>query len=116
MILHFNEHIFGSQPRTSHIYINHDASTDDKEYLPLQHQSQLQNHVLMKIAILIATNTSTKETSHSIIDSGASCCVTPYIEDFIHQPTPIQSTTLKGIAGGLTALGRGTVQLKIHQN
>jgi hypothetical protein len=70
----------------------------------------------MKIAILIATNTCTKETSHAIIDSGASCCVTPYIEDFIHQPTPIQNTTLKGIAGGLTALGRVTVQIKIHQN
>jgi hypothetical protein len=70
----------------------------------------------MKILILIATNTCTKETYHAIIDSGASCCVTPYIEDFIHQPTPIQNTTLKGIAGGLTALGRGTVQLKIHQN
>jgi hypothetical protein len=69
----------------------------------------------MKIAILIATNKCTKETYHAIIDSGASCCVTPYIEDFIHQPTPIQHTTLKGIAGGLTALGRGTVQLKIHQ-
>jgi hypothetical protein len=69
----------------------------------------------MKIAILIATNTCTKETSHAILDSGASCCVTLYIEDFIHQPTPIQNTTLKGIAGGLTSLGRGTVQLKIHQ-
>jgi hypothetical protein len=69
----------------------------------------------MKIAILIATNTCTKETSHAIIDSGASCCVTPYIEDFIHQPTPIQNTTLKGIAGDLTALGIGTVQLKIHK-
>jgi hypothetical protein len=63
----------------------------------------------MKIAILIATNTCTKEISHAIIDSGASCCVTPYIEDFIHQPTPIQNTTLKGISGGLTDLGRGTV-------
>jgi hypothetical protein len=41
--------------------------------------------------------------------------VTPYIEDFLHQPTPIQNTTLKGIAGGLPALGRGTVKLKIHQ-
>jgi hypothetical protein len=69
----------------------------------------------MKIAILIATNTCTKETYHAIIDSVASCCVTLYIEDFIHQPTPIQNTTLKGIAGGLAALGRGTVQLKIHQ-
>jgi hypothetical protein len=69
----------------------------------------------MKIAIRIATNTCTKETFHAIIDSGASCCVTPYIEDFIHQPTPIQNTTLKGIARGLTALGRVTVQLKIHQ-
>jgi hypothetical protein len=69
----------------------------------------------MKISILIATNTCTKETYHAIIDYIASCCVTPYIEDFIHQPTPIQNTTLKGITGGLTALGRGTVQLKIHQ-
>jgi hypothetical protein len=41
--------------------------------------------------------------------------ITLYIKDFIHQPTPIQNTTLKGITGGLTALGRGTVQLKIHQ-
>jgi hypothetical protein len=69
----------------------------------------------MKIAILIAANTCTKETSDAIIDSGASCCVTPYIKDFIHQPTPIQNTTLKGIAGGLTAICRETVQLKIHQ-
>jgi hypothetical protein len=69
----------------------------------------------MKIAILITTNTCTKETSHTIIDSGASCCVTPYIKDFIHQPTPIQNTTLKGISGGLTALDRGTVPFKIHQ-
>jgi hypothetical protein len=70
----------------------------------------------MKISILIATNTCTKETSQAIIDSGASCCVTPYIEDFIHHPTPIQNTTLKCITDGLTALGRGTLQLKIYQN
>jgi hypothetical protein len=101
-------------PNIPHIY-NHDTATDDNEDLPLQHRSNLQNHELMKITILIATNTCTKETSNAIIDSGASCCVTPYIEDFIHQPTPIQNTTLKGISGGLTALGRGTVQLKIHQ-
>jgi hypothetical protein len=101
-------------PNIPRIY-NHDTETDDNDDLPLQHRSNLQNHELMKIAILIATNTCTKETCHAIIDSGASCCVTPYIEAFIHQPTPIQNTTLKGIAGGLTALGRGTVQLKIHQ-
>jgi hypothetical protein len=69
----------------------------------------------MKIVVLIAKNTCTKETPQAIIDSGASCCVTPYIEDFIHQPTPVENTTLKGISGGLTALGRGTVQLKIHK-
>jgi hypothetical protein len=34
---------------------------------------------------------------------------------YIHQPTPIQNTTVKGIAGGLMALGRGTIQLKIKQ-
>jgi hypothetical protein len=83
--------------------------------LPLQNRSNLQNKKILKIAILIATNACTKETSHTIIDSGASCCVTPYIDDFIHQPTAIQNTTLKGITGGMTSLGRGTVQLKVHQ-
>jgi hypothetical protein len=101
-------------PNILRIY-NHDTATDDNDDLPLQHRSSQQNHKLMKIEILIATNTCTKEKSHTIIDSGASCCVTPYIEGFIHQPTPIQNTTLNGIAGGLTYLGRGTVQLKIHQ-
>jgi hypothetical protein len=75
-------------PNIPRIY-KHDASTDVKEDLPLKHQSQLQKNELMKIAILIATHTYTKETSHTIIDSGAYCCVTPYIEDVIHQPTPI---------------------------
>jgi hypothetical protein len=64
---------------------------------------------------MIATTTWSTETSQAIIDSGASCCVTPHIEDFINQPTPIQNTTLKGIAGGPSALGRGTIQLKIQQ-
>jgi hypothetical protein len=94
-----------TSPSIPRIY-NHYTAMDDNDDLPLQHRSNLQNLELMKISILIATNTCTKETSHAIIDSGASCCVTPYIEDFIHQPTPIQNTILKGIAGGLTALGR----------
>jgi hypothetical protein len=34
----------------------------------------------------------------------------------LNQPTPIQNTTLKGIAGGLSALGRGTIKLKVRQN
>jgi hypothetical protein len=76
-------------PNIPRIY-NHDTASDDNDDLPLQHQLNLQNHELLKIAILISTNTCTKETSHAIIDSGASCCVTLYIEDFIHQPTPIQ--------------------------
>jgi hypothetical protein len=64
---------------------------------------------------MIATNACSKVTSHAIIDSGASCRVTPHIEDLIDQPTPIQNTKLKGIAGGLTTLDRGNVQLKIQQ-
>jgi hypothetical protein len=39
----------------------------------------------------------------------------PYIDDFIYQPTPIQNTTLTCIAGGLTALDRETIQLRIKQ-
>jgi hypothetical protein len=92
-------------PNIPRIY-NHNAASDDNDDLPLQHRSNLQNNELLKIAILIATNTCTKESSDIISDSGASCCVTPYIEDFINQPTPIKNTTLKGIAGGLTSLGR----------
>jgi hypothetical protein len=91
----------------------HDPASNEQDELPLQNRSNIQNNELLKISILIATNACTKETSHAIIDSGASCCITPYIEDFIHQPTPIQNKTLKGIAGGLTALGIGTVQLRI---
>jgi hypothetical protein len=83
-------------PNIPRIY-NHDTASDDNDDLPLQHQSNLQNNELLKIAILIETNTCTKETSHAIIDSGASCCVTPYIEDFIHQPTPIQNNTKRNI-------------------
>jgi hypothetical protein len=93
----------------------HDAASDEKYDLPLQNRSTIQNNELLKIAVPIATNACTKETAHAIIDSGTSCCVRPYIEDFIHQTTPIQNTTLKGIARGLTALGRGTVQLRITQ-
>jgi hypothetical protein len=101
-------------PNIPRLY-QHDAASDEQDDLPLQNRSNLQNNELLKIAVLIAKSACTKETSHVIIESGASCCVTPCIEDFIHQPTPIQNTTLKGIAGGLTALGKGSVQLKIHQ-
>jgi hypothetical protein len=101
-------------PNIPRIY-QHDTISDSTDDLPLQNRSTSQNNELLKIAIMIATNACSKETSHAIIDSGASCCVTPHIEDFINQPTPIQNTTLKVIAGGLTALGRGTVQLKIQQ-
>jgi hypothetical protein len=93
----------------------HDTISDSTDDLPLQNPSTSQNTELLKIAIMIATTTCSTETSQAIIDSGASCCVTPHIEDFINQPTPIQNTTLKGIAGGLTVLGRGTIQLKIQQ-
>jgi hypothetical protein len=101
-------------PNIPRLY-HQDAASDDNDDLPLQNRSNLQNNELLKIAILIATNACKKETSHIIIYYGASYFVTPYIEEFIHQPTPIQNTILKGIAGGLTALGRGTIQLKVHQ-
>jgi hypothetical protein len=53
------KHFRITPPNIPRIY-NHDASTDDKDDLPLQHRSQLHNHELMKIAILMATNTCTK--------------------------------------------------------
>jgi hypothetical protein len=75
----------------------HDTVSDDHESLPLHNRSNDQNNELLKIGILIATNACTKEISQASIYSGASCCVTPCIDDFIHQPTLIQNTTLKGI-------------------
>jgi hypothetical protein len=107
-------HFPTTPPNIPRVY-QHDAASDEQDDLPLQHRSDLQNNELLKIVILVAMTACTKETSQTIIDSGASCCVTPYIEDFNQQPTPIQSTTLKCIAGGLPALGRGTVQLRITQ-
>jgi hypothetical protein len=79
-------------PNIPRLY-HHDAASDDNDDLPLQNRSNLQNNELIKIIILIATNTCSKETSHSIIDFSASCCVTPYIEDFLHQPTPTYTNT-----------------------
>jgi hypothetical protein len=93
----------------------HGMASDDSKDLPLQNRSTIQHNELLKITILTAMNSCKKEISHTIVDSSTLCCVTPYIDDFIHQPTPIKNTTLKGIAGGLTALGRGTIQLKIKQ-
>jgi hypothetical protein len=93
----------------------HDMTSDDYEDLPLQTRSTIQNNELLRIAILISTNACAKETSHAIIDSRASCCVTPHLDDFKHQPTPIQNTNLKDITGSLTAIVRGTIQLKINQ-
>jgi hypothetical protein len=101
-------------PNIPRIY-QHGTISDSTDDLPLQNRSTSQNNELLKIATMIATNACSKVTSHAIIDSGASCCVTPHIENFINQPTPIQNTTLKGISGGLTALCRGTVQLNIQQ-
>jgi hypothetical protein len=87
-----------------------DEATDDDD-LPLQTRANDQNKTLLKIAILIASNASTQEITRAIMDPGASCCVTPHI--FTNQPTSIQNTTLKGIAGGLADLDRGTIQLKV---
>jgi hypothetical protein len=101
-------------PNIPRLYQHYPASNEQDD-LPIQNRLNLQNNKLLKIAVLIATNACAKETSHAIIDSGASCCVIPYIEDLIHQPTPIQKKTLEGISGGITALGRGSVQLRINQ-
>jgi hypothetical protein len=97
------------------IYIPDAIDDHDEDETQIQTRKNLQNKTLLKIAVLIATNAATQATPQAIIDSGASCCVTAYLEDFIIQAPPVQNITLKVIAGGLTALGRGTIQLKINQ-
>jgi hypothetical protein len=88
-----------------------DAATDVEEP-PLQIKTYDQNSTLLKVAIPIASNASTHEITQAILDSGASCCVTPYLKDFLNQPIPIHNTTLKGIAWGFVDLGRG-IHLRI---
>jgi hypothetical protein len=112
----FQQKYFKKTPkRMPQIYIP-DVIKDNKEDEALnQTRKNLQNKSLLKIAVLIAMKAKTPETTQAIIDSGASCCVTPYLENFLIQPTPIHNTTLKEISGGLTAVGRGTIQLKINK-
>jgi hypothetical protein len=113
--LAFQRTHFRKTPQNIPYLYQHNTASYAHEDLHLQNRSNDQNNKLLEILILIATHACTKEISQAIIDSGASCCVTPYIDDFIQQPTPIQNTTLKGIPGGLTTLGRGTIQLRIKQ-
>jgi hypothetical protein len=46
-------------PNLSRVY-QHDAASDEQDYLPLQNRSNLQNNELLKIAILISMNACTK--------------------------------------------------------
>jgi hypothetical protein len=84
--MYFNK----STPNIPCLY-QHEITPDNHDDLPLKNRSKDQNNELLKIAILIASNARTKEMSQAIIDSGASCCVTPYLEDFTNQPTSIKN-------------------------
>jgi hypothetical protein len=59
------------------IYIPDAIGDREEEEAPIQTRSILQKEALLKIAILITTQGSTHKTTQTIIDSGASCCVTP---------------------------------------
>jgi hypothetical protein len=87
------------------IYIPDAIGDSDDDEAPIQTRLILQNKTLLKIAILFATHGLAHETTQAIINSGAPCCVTPYLEDILIPPAPIQNTTLNEIAGGLTSLG-----------
>jgi hypothetical protein len=101
----FQRTYFRKIPNNTPRFYTPDAATDNAK-LPLQTRTNNKKNTLLKIAILIASNAS-------IIDTGTSCCVS---NTSLKQPTPIQNTTLKGISGGLAALGRGTIQLRVKQN
>jgi hypothetical protein len=112
--LAFQQTHFRTTPSNIPRLYQHDAASDDHDDFPYK-PIQLKKQRTTQNSRTNRKNACTKEASHAIIDFGASCCITTYIEDFLHQPTPIQNTTLKGTSGGLTTRGRGTVQLKIHQ-
>jgi hypothetical protein len=95
--LAFQRTYFRTTPTNIPCMYQHDAASDEQDDLPLQNRSTIQNNELLKIAVIIEMYTCTKETPQTLIDSGTSCCGTPYNKDFIHQPTPIQNTTLKCI-------------------
>jgi hypothetical protein len=69
--LAFQHTHFRITPPNIPLIYQHDAASDENDDLPLQDRLNLQNNELLKIAILIATNACTKETSHAINDSGA---------------------------------------------
>jgi hypothetical protein len=68
-------------------YIPDAINEDDDKEPPIQTRTTGQNKTLLKIATLIAMNASAQEIRQAIIDSGASCCVTPHLEDVLQQPT-----------------------------
>jgi hypothetical protein len=83
--LAFQRMYFKKIPTSIPCLYQHDIAPDYQADLHLQNRSNEQSNALLKIAILIASNACKEEISQVIIDFGASCCVTPYIEDFINQ-------------------------------
>ena len=94
--LAFQRKYFKKTPKGApRIYEPEARDDDDGSDIPIQTRTKEQKITLLKIAILIASSATQDEITHAIIDSGASCCVTPYINDFIKHPKAIQNTTLK---------------------
>jgi hypothetical protein len=52
-------HFSTTPPNIPHLY-QHDEASDEKDDVPLQNRSNIQNNELLKIAILIAMNDCTK--------------------------------------------------------
>jgi hypothetical protein len=99
-----------------------------RQHAPLEYIPRLATHYVPDAAIdvdgqfsankhvaLTATATASFPTTFLpstvalIIDTGASVSITPEIHDFIRPPTPVQPTTLRGIAAGLQVRGIGCV-------
>jgi hypothetical protein len=67
----YRTHFRTTPPNIPRLY-QHGAASDEQDDLPLQNRSNIQNNEILKIAVLKAMNTCTHETSHDIIESGAS--------------------------------------------
>ena len=64
--------------------------------------------------VVYLSKNATQGNTPIVLDSGASFCITPFIDDFVDTPQPTKAKEMKGIADALRIKGIGTVRWPIR--